>query len=288
MDNKNHAEAKKDFKLSGIKFKILSTEEAGGEGIIEAYVSIFNNVDLVGDIIQQGAFAESLMKKLPKGVWSHDWQAPIALTLEAREDAKGLYIKGQFILTVQKAQEAYDLIKAGVIDEFSIGFRVLDDEWKEDGTRVITKARLYEWSPVLVGANPDTELISVKSGEDAEEETEEEVIEPIPPVEEVIPVVAEEVVKEVVEEEKAIEKVKHDLEKGVVILSFTVKGETITEEIKMSDNFIKYLREKKALKKKVDTNNGEGDATRKILRIRQVALQQKSSAEYVLRITNKK
>jgi len=288
MDNKNHAEAKRDFKLSGIKFKILSTEEAGGEGIIEAYVSIFNNVDLVGDIIQQGAFAESLMKKLPKGVWSHDWQAPIALTLEAREDAKGLYIKGQFILTVQKAQEAYDLIKAGVIDEFSIGFRVLDDEWKEDGTRVITKARLYEWSPVLVGANPDTELISVKSGEDAEEETEEEVIEPIPPVEEVIPVVAEEVVKEVVEEEKAIEKVKHDLEKGVVILSFTVKGETITEEIKMSDNFIKYLREKKALKKKVDTNNGEGDATRKILRIRQVALQQKSSAEYVLRITNKK
>jgi HK97 family phage prohead protease len=141
----------------------LVEEKADGEkGIIEAYVSIFNNVDLVGDKIIKGAFAESLAKKLPKGVWMHNWDEPIAKTLEAREDDKGLYIKGQLILDVQRAKEAYALMKDGVIDEFSIGYRVLEDEWEEDGTRVLKKIRLYEWSPVLAGANPDTELIGVK------------------------------------------------------------------------------------------------------------------------------
>ena len=145
------------------------------EGIIEAYVSIFNNIDSDGDIIIRGAFLESLAKKFPKGVWSHNWDQPIAKTLEAREDEKGLYIKGQFVLSVQKAKEAYDLIKAEVIDEFSIGFRILDWEYNDAGNRVIKKVKLYEWSPVLAGANPETEVLGIKSvkfnvkGEDAEE-----------------------------------------------------------------------------------------------------------------------
>lgn len=146
------------------------------EGIIEAYVSIFGNVDSDGDIITRGAFLESLAKKLPKGVWSHNWDEPIAKTLEAREDEKGLYIKGQFVMSVQRAKEAFELIKAGVIDEFSIGFRILDWEYDDAGHRIIKKVRIYEWSPVLAGANPDTELLDVKSFKfltKGENETEE-------------------------------------------------------------------------------------------------------------------
>ena len=142
------------------------------EGIIEAYVSIFGNVDSDGDIIMRGAFLESLAKKFPVGCWSHEWDEPIAKTLEAREDAKGLYIKAQLVMTVQRAREAFDLIKAGVIDEFSIGFRILDWEYDDAGHRIIKKVRLYEWSPVVAGANPDTEMISAKSEKkDAEEGT---------------------------------------------------------------------------------------------------------------------
>lgn len=169
MSKKNNVEAKADLKFNmPVTLKIVETKADDEKGIIEAYVSIFDNVDLVGDIIKRGAFAESLAKKLPKGVWGHDWNVPVAKTLEAREDEKGLYIKAQFNLDTQRGQEAYSDIKFGIIDEFSIGFRVLDDEWTEDNIRVITKARLYEWSPVLVGANPDTELISVKSKKEKE------------------------------------------------------------------------------------------------------------------------
>ena len=154
----------KDLKYFKAKTQISLIEEKaeGDKGIIEAYVSIFDNVDLGGDKIVKGAFAESLKKKLPKGVWMHNWDEPIAKTIEAKEDNKGLYIKGKLIMEVQKAKEAYALMKEGVIDEFSIGYRVLEDEWEEDGTRKLKKLRLYEWSPVLAGMNPDTELVSVK------------------------------------------------------------------------------------------------------------------------------
>lgn len=156
MKNKNDI-----TKILRVKFQ-TELKAVKDEGIIEAYVSIFNNIDSDGDIITRGAFLESLAKKLPKGVWSHNWDEPIASTLEAREDEKGLYIKGQFVLSVQKAREAFELIKAGVIDEFSIGFRILDWEYNDAGNRVIKKVKIYEWSPVLAGANPDTELIGVK------------------------------------------------------------------------------------------------------------------------------
>lgn len=174
MDKKNDI-----TKILRVKFN-TELKAVKDEGVIEAYVSIFNNVDSDGDIILRGAFLESLAKKLPKGVWSHNWDEPIASTLEAKEDEKGLYIKGQFVLTVQRAKEAFELIKAGVIDEFSIGFRILDWEYNDAGQRVIKKVKLYEWSPVLAGANPETELVGVKGLKDFKYNVKEEGSEEIP------------------------------------------------------------------------------------------------------------
>jgi hypothetical protein len=159
---------KRDFKsvlTLNCKVNEIKTD---GAGMIEAYVSIFNNIDSYGDIIAPGAFAESIGKKLPKVVWSHDWEKPIGKTLVAREDNKGLYVKAQLLLSIDDGRKAYELIKEGIIDEFSIGFRVQD--WEMQGeNRVIKKVKLYEWSPVLAGANPATELVSIK-GEDIDED----------------------------------------------------------------------------------------------------------------------
>ena len=173
---------KKTIKLRIIncktEFKLTETKDEGK--VLEAYVSIFNNVDSYGDIIVKGAFAESIKKKLPVGAWAHNWDEPIAKTLEAREDDKGLYIKAKFVEGVQRADEAYALIKEGVITEFSIGFSVLEDESNDAGNRILKKIKLYEWSPVLAGANSETEVISIKSAEikaeeeEAKEEEEEE------------------------------------------------------------------------------------------------------------------
>ena len=160
----------KNFEYKNFSIEIKAKDEE--KGIIEAYVSIFGNIDMAKEIIDQGAFKESLAKKLPKGVWAHNWDQPIAKTLEAREDEKGLYIKGQFNLDTQRGREAFSDIIFGTMDEFSIGYRVNKDETDEEGIRHLIKLRLYEWSPVLVGANTETELISAKSDNEKKKKTE--------------------------------------------------------------------------------------------------------------------
>lgn len=269
MSKKN--EAKTDIKINvPVVLKIIESKNDDEKGVVEAYVSIFENVDLVGDIISKGAFAESLAKKLPVGVWSHNWDEPIAKTLIAREDDKGLYIKGQFVEGVQKADEAYRLLKAGVITEFSIGFRVLDDEWREDGVRVIKKAKLYEWSPVLAGANPDTELISVKSDkkDDDQEKDKGE---------------TDENVEEEKAEMKRVDFVK--TAKGEIKIYYRENGEKKCEVFQVSNKYKKYLQERKA-QKKVETHQGGGKATQqKILRMRQASKEAVKAVNYLLRIS---
>lgn len=145
-------------------------------GIIEAIVAVFGNVDMGDERIMPGAFAESLTKRTPKGVWAHDWQQPVAKTLEARELLPGdpllpasisanggLYIKGQFNLDTQRGKDAFSDIAFGLVDEFSIGYSVL--KYAEDEETDVTdllKVDLYEWSPVVAGMNPATALLSAK------------------------------------------------------------------------------------------------------------------------------
>lgn len=146
-------------------------------GIIEAIVSVFNNVDSGKEIVRQGFFNKSIARKLPKGVWAHDWKQPIAKTLEAKEippgdpslpaalmELGGTYIKGQFNLDTQRGKEAYSDIKFGIVDEFSIGYKVTkESKDSETGARELIEGDWKEWSPVLVGMNDQTRLLSIKS-----------------------------------------------------------------------------------------------------------------------------
>jgi len=155
-------------------------------GVIEAFVSVFNNVDAGKEIVRQGFFQKSIERKLPKGVWAHDWKQPIAKTLEAKEvppgdpslpdnlkTLGGTYIKGQFNMDTQRGREAYSDIKFGIIDEFSIGYSVVRESKDEDtGARELLEGDWKEWSPVLVGMNDQTQLVSIKS-EDAGTESSE-------------------------------------------------------------------------------------------------------------------
>lgn len=157
-------------------FSTFDVKADDQQGVIEAIVAVFNNRDRGDDIIRPGAFKESLQRKLPKGVWHHNWAEPVARTLEARElmpgDALlpeslrslgGLYIKAQFNLSTQRGREAYSDVQFGIIDEFSIGYRATKKQFNdEDDSRELIECELYEWSPVLVGMNPATALLSVK------------------------------------------------------------------------------------------------------------------------------
>lgn len=170
----------KIFSVEESQFKITDEEK----GTFEAYVSVFGNTDSYGEVVEKGAFVEWLTihkGRYPKGVWAHDWNEPIIKTLEIFEDDYGLKVKGQFVLEVQRAREIYALMKQGVITDFSFGFRVQEDAWDEVAkVRRLKKIAIYEYSPVLVGANDQAILQSVKSdGAEVVEEFDEEDVTPV-------------------------------------------------------------------------------------------------------------
>lgn len=172
-------ESAKTF-YKGLHFESVKAIDTAA-GIIEAIVAVFGNVDSSYERIVQGAFLDSLSEGLPKGVWMHDWEKPVAKTLEARElqpgdpllptsikQNGGLYVKAQFNLDTQRGRESFSDISKGIIDEFSIGYRPL--KWlmhlDDDGdveVMDLLQIKLYEWSPVLAGCNPMTALLSAKS-----------------------------------------------------------------------------------------------------------------------------
>lgn len=163
----------KNVPVSGIKV----LDEAAG--IVEAYVSGIGNKDSTGDIIMPGAFDGSLARRTPKGVWSHDWARWVAKTLEVYEvkigdprlplkmsskGVGGLYVKMQFNLETQDGREAFSNVKFfGEEAEWSIGYMELDTEYsKELVANLLKEIDLYEYSPVLFGANNLTSTVSVK------------------------------------------------------------------------------------------------------------------------------
>ena len=111
-----------------VKLDIKAVKE---DGTIEGYGSVHGNVDRGYDIVQKGAFVESLrVNKSIKMLWQHDPRVPIGVWDSVIEDEKGLYCKGRILLDVEKGKEAYALIKSGAIDGLSIGYHTIEHDWR--------------------------------------------------------------------------------------------------------------------------------------------------------------
>lgn len=148
-------------------------------GEFEGYGSTFGGEpDSYGDVIAHGAYTESLAEHkaagtMPKMFWQHDSSEPIGKWIEATEDSKGLFLRGKLNMGVQRAREAYELLKEGDIDGLSIGYRIR--EYKVDTeTQVWTleKLDLREVSVVSIGANSSATISSVKAQRAATELTD--------------------------------------------------------------------------------------------------------------------
>lgn len=151
-----------------------------GEGVFEALVAVFGNVDRGGDRIEKGAFKRTLEERgLPPIIWSHNWDIPpIGTVTEAKETDEGLEIKGRLFVGSDEdhpvARQVYTAMRAqdgngtAPLREFSFGYEVRDSsEEKTDGetVRVLEDVELFEVGPTLVGMNPQTRLLAVKSAE---------------------------------------------------------------------------------------------------------------------------
>jgi HK97 family phage prohead protease len=147
----------------------LTTDSTAGT--VEAVVSVFNNIDLVGDRMMAGAFSKTLKDYETSGrtipfVWSHDYDTPesyIGKVTEARETSEGLHIKAELFDT-PRAQVVRELLVNRVVSEFSFAYDVVEQQKAADGANELLEVKLLECGPTLRGANPMTRLIDAKAG----------------------------------------------------------------------------------------------------------------------------
>lgn len=141
-----------------------------GEGLqvsdgqeISGYASLFGVADQGNDIVQTGAYAESLAALKNKGssvkmLWQHDPTHPIGIWDEVREDAHGLWVKGRLLDSVEKGREAIALIGIGAIDGLSIGYRTRKSTKNTKGQRLLTELELWEVSLVTFPMLPSARI----------------------------------------------------------------------------------------------------------------------------------
>lgn len=164
-------------------------------GVVEAIVSVTGVVDHDNDIIEPGSYAKTLKNRRPKGIFSHDWGRWVARTEHIEElmpgdprlpaatkdgapwpeAAGGLYVKARFNLATDEGRNGYHNVKFFAETgecEWSVGYRVPAGKSSKDkaGTRRIKEMDLFEYSPVLFGANSMSSTLAVKSRQPVEPE----------------------------------------------------------------------------------------------------------------------
>jgi HK97 family phage prohead protease len=159
----------------------MDMNEVTDEGIIEGYASVFGVTDSYGTAFAPGAFKRSLQnwmdsKRAIPVLWQHNAFDPIGVTMEATEDDRGLKVRAQLVMEVDRAREALALTKAGAISGLSIGFSIPKkasdgmpatafDE--ERNVEIIREAKLFEYSMVTFPSNPDARIENARQLQDA-------------------------------------------------------------------------------------------------------------------------
>lgn len=158
------------------------------QGIVEAIVSTMGVRDHGRDIIVNGAYAKTIAER---GRQVHvlnahnSWRIedvigmPLALREVGRDELPaellamhpsatgGLWTQTKYLLNTPEGLGAFERIKVGAIQQYSIGYEAIQFEIvkEADGThtRYLKEVKLWEYSPVLWGMNPATMTTSVKA-----------------------------------------------------------------------------------------------------------------------------
>lgn len=141
------------------------------EGKVEAVFSVFNEIDSDGDVVRPNSIKSGYGDKGVAMVWGHDWKDVIGRGEIVQDNNKAVF-KGQFIMDTERGRDAYNVVKAmGDLQQWSFGYEVVDSEkgmfQSKDGeleqeVRFLNDVKVWEVSPVLVGANQNTYTIGVK------------------------------------------------------------------------------------------------------------------------------
>jgi uncharacterized protein len=155
------------FLLGEARLTPARLERVDETGLFEGYASLFGVADLSRDVVEPGAFRQSLARRGASGVkllWQHDPATPIGRWLSLVEDEKGLRVRGRLTLSVARARELHALMRDGAVDGLSIGFRT--ERSRADpgsGRRHLLKVDLWEVSLVTFPMLPQARVSAVKA-----------------------------------------------------------------------------------------------------------------------------
>lgn len=149
------------------------SKELTEAGQFEGHAAVFSNVDLQGDRIKRGAFAETIEES--GGRWpvlmAHNTGHVVGFSTGAEEDSKGLKVAGEFTLASDEGRNAYATAKhaAELGQKFglSIGYSVRGEDGasydENTNVRTLKNLTVYEFSLAAVPANPRARIAAVKA-----------------------------------------------------------------------------------------------------------------------------
>ena len=160
-------------KIFNLTSTFKSVQEADDGSVnIKGYAST-NDTDRAGDVIKKEAWEKGGLDNFgnnPIILFNHDYNKPIGRATSLETDEKGLKITANLS---KSAGDVTNLVKEGILRAFSVGFRVKDADYMEEGDGYLIKdAELFEVSVVSVPANQAATFSVAKSFDTQEEYSE--------------------------------------------------------------------------------------------------------------------
>lgn len=164
----------RDMKHKYKEFALIKS--ADDAGTISGYFSTYDRIpDSYGDVIAKGSFTETIRKRKESGhpfplCWNHDLNQIIGFVdpADIEDTEKGPLMKKASFFNTQLAQEKRELVKSGVVYQFSFAYEVLEagPTTLDDGVKAneLKKLELFEVSIVPIPANPRAEVTDIKAG----------------------------------------------------------------------------------------------------------------------------
>lgn len=171
-------------KAMGHLYKNFELKADADAGTISGYFSTYDRIpDSYGDVIAPGAFTDTIKARKESGhpfplCWNHDLDQIIGAVDpdNIKDTDKGPYMEDASFFSTPLAQEKREIVKSGVVYQFSFAYDVLDagPVTLEDGTKAneLRKLDLFEVSIVPIPANQNAVMTEVKSEDPEEKEAE--------------------------------------------------------------------------------------------------------------------
>lgn len=161
--------------------QMKAEEDMVGEekiGRIEGFASVYGNTDLGGDVVEKGAFKQTLNHTaVVPLLMDHNYTTSGVAGVAMLEDQdKGLYMMAEMPLDVPEVMAVYRkvkfMIEKGAKMGLSIGYDPVKTEPGMDGTRRLKELALHEVSITPFPMNTEAQIMAAKAKKAVKQETD--------------------------------------------------------------------------------------------------------------------